>query len=465
MSITDSRDQKRLQRITVTVVVITAFITTFTGSALNLSIPGISGEFGVSAGSAGWLITGYTLAVAAFSVPMGRLADVTCMKPVLAAGIAVFTLCCGAAVFSGSFVVLMISRMVQGIGAAMIFSTNVAVLITAFPQERRGQVLGYSLASTYAGLSAGPVVGGILNHVFGWRSIFIFTGVLGSAALAVTLHGLPSERRDSGKGRRSLDVPGNLLYLTFIVLFMYGASEILSGVLPVICVTAGLVSGVAFVAYEMKTDDPAVDISLFRKDAGYACSNLAALMNYGATFAISYLMSVYLQAVMGYGSAAAGTIMISQPIVMAVLTPVMGKFSDRFSPFRMSSLGMAFCAAGTFMFIFVNRSTSLFFVIAALAVTGLGFALFSSPNTNAVMSCVDKEYYGVASSLLATMRSIGHTLSMVIVTVTVDLYMAGVPVSGADPDTLVRVIRSSFIIFTSICIAGVFVSLRRSSGK
>ena len=281
----------------------------------------------------------------------------------------------------------------------------------------------------------------------------------------MTLHGLPSERRDSGEGRRSLDVPGNLLYLAFIVLFMYGASEILSGVLPVLCVTAGLVSGVAFVAYEMKTDDPAVDISLFRKDAGYACSNLAALMNYGATFAISYLMSVYLQAVMGYGSAAAGTIMISQPIVMAVLTPVMGKFSDRFSPFRMSSLGMAFCAAGTFMFIFVNRSTSLFFVIAALAVTGLGFALFSSPNTNAVMSCVDKEYYGVASSLLATMRSIGHTLSMVIVTVTVDLYMAGVPVSGADPDTLVRVIRSSFIIFTSICIAGVFVSLRRSSGK
>ena len=463
MSITDSRDQKRIRRITVTVVVITAFITTFTGSALNLSIPGISGEFGVSAGNAGWLITGYTLAVAAFSVPMGRLADVTCMKPVLAAGIAVFTLCCGAAVFSGSFVVLMISRMVQGIGAAMIFSTNVAVLISAFPQERRGQVLGYSLASTYAGLSAGPVVGGILDHVFGWRSIFIFTGVLGAAALAVTLHGLPSERRDSGEGRQSLDVPGNLLYLTFIVLFMYGASEILSGVLPVLCVTAGLVSGVAFVAYEMKTDDPAVDISLFRKDAGYACSNLAALMNYGATFAISYLMSVYLQAVMGYGSAAAG--MISQPIVMAVLTPVMGKFSDRFSPFRMSSLGMAFCASGTFMFIFVNRSTSLFFVIAALAVTGLGFALFSSPNTNAVMSCVDKEYYGVASSLLATMRSIGHTLSMVIVTVTVDLYMAGVPVSGADPDTLVRVIRSSFIIFTSICIAGVFVSLRRSSEK
>ncbi|MEI3503169.1 MAG: MFS transporter [Anaerovoracaceae bacterium] len=173
--------------------------------------PGHKRGIGISAGNAGWLITGYTLAVTAFSVPMGRLADVTCMKPVLAAGIAVFTLCCGAAVFSGSFVVLMISRMVQGIGAAMIFSTNVAVLISAFPQERRGQVLGYSLASTYAGLSAGPVVGGILDHVFGWRSIFIFTGVLGAAALAVTLHGLPSERRDSGEGRQSLDVPGNLL--------------------------------------------------------------------------------------------------------------------------------------------------------------------------------------------------------------------------------------------------------------
>lgn len=462
---TSAEISRKIQIITLIVVVITAFITTFTGSAFNLSIPGISDEFGVSAGSAGWLITGYTLAVAAFSVPMGRLADATCMKHVLAAGIAVFFMCCTAAVLVDSFPVLMTVRMIQGIGAAMIFSTNVAVLIKAFPAKKRGQVLGYSLASTYAGLSAGPVAGGMLNHAFGWRSIFVFTGVLGAAALIITIFGLSADIKNEQEERRSLDVKGNLLYLIFIILFMYGASEILAGPVPVICAAAGLVSGILFVIYESRTDDPAVDISLFRKNAGYACSNLAALMNYGATFAISYLMSVYLQVVMGYDSASAGLIMISQPLVMAVLTPVMGRFSDRFSPFRMSSLGMAFCAAGTFMFIFAGNVNSLIFIIAALVITGLGFALFSSPNTNAVMSSVSREYYGVASSLLATMRSIGHTLSMVIVTITVNINMPGLSLFQADPDTISDVVKISFIIFTIICIAGVFVSLKRKIDK
>lgn len=161
--------EKNQQRAIITVVIITAFITTFTGSALNLSVPDIGDQFGVSAGTVGWLITGYTLAVAAFSVPLGRLADITCRKTVLVAGIVIFVVCCAAAVFSVSMVMLLAVRIIQGIGASMIFSTNTAVLISAFPGERRGRVLGYSLASTYVGLSAGPVIGGFLNYNFGWK--------------------------------------------------------------------------------------------------------------------------------------------------------------------------------------------------------------------------------------------------------------------------------------------------------
>lgn len=122
---------------------------------------------------------------------------------------------------------------------------------------------------------------------------------------------------------------------------------------------------------------------------------------------------------------------------------------------------MLFCAIGAVIFIFVHEETSLFMIILALIVTGLGFALFSSPNTNAVMSCVEKEDYGVASSILATMRSIGHTGSMVIVTVIVGRYMGNAALADADPETLVKVINTSFIIFTAICAAGVFISLKR----
>lgn len=452
------------QKIVITVVVITAFITTFTGSALNLSIPDIGQQFGVSANFVGWLVTGYTLAVAAFSVPIGRLADITCRKTVLVTGLIIFVACCIAAVFAMSMTMLLVIRIIQGIGAAMIFSTNTAILISSFPGHMRGRVLGYSIASTYVGLSAGPVVGGFLNHNLGWKSIFILTGVLGAAALITAFAKLPAERSDDKE--RSFDAKGNILFVCFIVLMMYGLSELGSPTagavtVAVIVTVVGIIAGILFVKHELKVDDPAVNVRLFRENIGYAFSNLSALLNYSATFAISYLISIYLQVVMGYSSQTAGIIMIFQPIVMAVLSPVMGRLSDKYSPFKMSSIGMGFCAVGAAIFIFIGQETSLALIIIALLVTGLGFSLFSSPNTNAVMSCVDKAEYGVASSILATMRSIGHTLSMVIVTIIVSRFMGDAPLATADPEVLIKVINTSFIVFTVICAGGVFISIKR----
>ena len=451
--------EKNQQRAIITVVIITAFITTFTGSALNLSVPDIGDQFGVSAGTVGWLITGYTLAVAAFSVPLGRLADITCRKTVLVAGIVIFVVCCAAAVFSVSMVMLLAVRIIQGIGASMIFSTNTAVLISAFPGERRGRVLGYSLASTYVGLSAGPVIGGFLNYNFGWKSIFMLTGLLGAIAFFAAIFKLPGEKSEN-RGK-SPDMSGNILYVLFIVMMMYGLSEIGKGMIYVLITAVGVILGILFIIHESRSEDPIVNVTLFRENKGYAFSNISAMLNYGATFAISYLISIYLQVVMGYSSQTAGLIMIFQPIIMAVLSPVMGRFSDRISPFKMSSVGMAFCAAGTFIFIFIGRETQIFVIIMALVITGLGFSLFSSPNTNAVMSCVDKAEYGVASSILATMRSIGHTLSMVIVTITVTMLIEDMPLADAPAEVLIKVIRISFIVFTLICTAGVFISLKR----
>ena len=392
-------------------------------------------------------------------MPLGRLADITCRKTVLVAGIVIFVVCCAAAVFSVSMVMLLAVRIIQGIGASMIFSTNTAVLISAFPGERRGRVLGYSLASTYVGLSAGPVIGGFLNYNFGWKSIFMLTGLLGAIAFFAAIFKLPGEKSEN-RGK-SPDMSGNILYVIFIVMMMYGLSEIGKGMIYVLITAVGVILGILFIIHESRSEDPIVNVTLFRENKGYAFSNISAMLNYGATFAISYLISIYLQVVMGYSSQTAGLIMIFQPIIMAVLSPVMGRFSDRISPFKMSSVGMAFCAAGTFIFIFIGRETQIFVIIMALVITGLGFSLFSSPNTNAVMSCVDKAEYGVASSILATMRSIGHTLSMVIVTITVTMLIEDMPLADAPAEVLIKVIRISFIVFTLICTAGVFISLKR----
>ena len=182
---------KNTQFLTILVVIITAFITTFTGSALNLSIPAIGGEFNASAVMVGWIVNGYILAAAVFAVPFGRLADMTGRKRILVTGIFIFALCAGGASFVRSMGILLLLRIVQGIGAAMIFSTNTAVLISAFSPEKRGKVLGYSIASTYIGLSAGPVVGGFLNHYLGWRSIFIVTFVISILVFFIAVKKLP----------------------------------------------------------------------------------------------------------------------------------------------------------------------------------------------------------------------------------------------------------------------------------
>ncbi len=457
------KNQRSIQLSTLFVVIITAFITTFTGSALNLSIPSMGIEFHAGAASVGWIITGYILSAAVLAVPFGRLADLTGRKRILVTGILIFALCSGGSVFVRSMGMLLFLRALQGLGAAMIFSTNMAVLISAFPPEKRGKVLGYSIASTYIGLSAGPVVGGIMNHYLGWRSIFVLTFAISAVVFAIALLKLPVGKL-ANLGQ-TMDFLGNILYISMLTLIMFGLSTVSTIPYAKYLIVGGIALFVFFVLHELKTKSPIVEVRLFANNIGYSFSNLAALMNYGATFALSYLLSIYLQVVMGFGSQISGLVLISQPLMMAVLSPYCGRLSDRVSPFKLASFGMALCALGLFSFIFISEDYPFPLIIINLLVVGVGFAFFSSPNTNAVMACVEKQDYGVASSILATMRSIGHSTSMAIVTFIVSTQMGNTTLAEAEPELLVKTMHISFIVFTCVCAAGIFISLKRKQPK
>ncbi|MGN0701757.1 MAG: MFS transporter [Lentihominibacter sp.] len=454
---------KKTRRAAIIVVLLTAFTMSLTGSAMNLSIPMIGEEFDINASTVGWMVTGYMLTIAALSVPFGRLSDLTCRKTVLVTGGCIFIGGCVMSVFAFAFPVLLASRIVQGIGGAMVLSCNVPILISTYPPAMRGKALGLAVGGVYAGLSLGPVIGGVLTHNLGWRWIFVFAGILTVAAVVTAIPGIPREKSQHRDGAR-MDYRGSSLFVVFIVMFMLGLSKIEAGPIPVMTALAGLVMGAVFVVYASKAPEPILNVHLFRENIGYALSNVSAMLNYAATFAIGYLTSIYLQVVMGYSSQTAGLILIAQPVVMAVLTPTMGRLSDRYSPFRLSSGGMAFCGAGTLMFVFVSAETSLPYIIAALMITGLGMALFSSPNTNAILSCVEKKDYGAANSVVNTMRSIGQTLSMVIVTVIVTIMLPGMQLEAAGKENLVSVMNASFIVFAAMCFAGVFLSLKRKKG-
>lgn len=454
---------KKTRRAAIIVVLLTAFTMSLTGSAMNLSIPMIGEQFGVNASAVGWMVTGYMLTIAALSVPFGRLSDITCRKTVLIVGGIIFIAGCMAAVFAFTFPILLVSRIVQGVGGAMVLSCNVPILISTYPPAMRGKALGLAVGAVYAGLSLGPVIGGVLTHNLGWRWIFVFAGALTVIAVITAIPGIPREKTQID-GSVKMDYKGSALFVIFIVMFMLGLSGIDAGPVSIATALAGLAIGAVFVVYAAKASNPIVNVHLFRENIGYALSNVSAMLNYAATFAMGYLTSIYLQVAMGYSSQVAGLILISQPLVMAVLTPKMGKLSDSYSPFKLSSGGMACCGIGTLMFVFVKADTSLPYIIAALMITGLGMALFSSPNTNAILSCVQKKDYGAANSLINTMRSIGQTLSMVIVTVVVTIMLPGMQLEAAGRDNIVSVINISFIVFAVMCFAGIFLSLKRKRG-
>jgi predicted MFS family arabinose efflux permease len=259
------------------------------------------------------------------------------------------------------------------------------------------------------------------------------------------------------------DVPGVALYVGMTAAIMFGFSTFTASLASKLLIPMGFALGALFVARELKTPSPIVEVRLFAHNPSYALSNVATLLNYGATFALGYFMSVYLQTVKGFDSQTAGLILISQPAIMALLSPYAGRLSDRISPFRLASAGMSLCTASLLSFSFISPRYPMALIMANLVVIGVGFALFSSPNTNAIMSCVEARSHGVASSIIATMRTLGHTSSMAVITLVISARMGSSTFADAPTATLAATMRTGFAIFTCICATGVFFSLQRKA--
>ena len=450
--------RKRITRVTVT----TAFLTTFMSSALNLSIPNISAEFNVGAGTVGWIVTIYTLTVAAFCVPLGKLADITGKSRMLKLGLAGFGVLTFLCMMVSSIQILLILRALQGIFAAMIFATNNPIIIEAYPPNQRGKALGLSTAATYVGLSAGPVIGGIINHNLGWHYIFIFSGIVAVVALALAIKGIADDKPENMADKSSLDYVGTILYVPMIFMLLYGISLVGSSKLAYAFIILSLLLGMVFVKNEFKQELPIIKIGMFVHDRELGLSNLAALLNYGATFAISYLISIYLQVALGFSSQTAGIILVIMPVVQAALSPSMGKLSDRIVPYKLATSGMLCCIVTLVMFIVTMQQYSVAFVVIALAIGGIGFALFSSPNMNAINARLGVQDRAMGNSVLATMRTVGQSLSMCIVTVIVNMRLGDIPLQEASGSVLVNTIRICFAVFVVLCVAGTLMSAARN---
>lgn len=440
------------------VAAMASFLTPFMGSSVNIALPSIGREFAMDAVLLSWVATSYLLAAAMFLVPFGRMADIHGRKRIFTYGMLVYTASSFLSAVATSGIVLISFRVLNGIGSAMIFGTGVAILTSVFPPRERGKALGINVASVYLGLSLGPFLGGFLTQYLGWRSIFLINVPLGLLIIAVVLWKLKGEWAEA-EGEK-FDFTGSVIYSLTLVAIMYGIS-LLPSVQGALLVLIGILSLSAFVKWEMKVESPVFNINVFRNNTVFALSNLAALINYSATFAVGFLLSLYLQYVKGFSPQDAGLILVSQPIVMALFSPSAGRLSDRVEPRIVASAGMALTTMGLFLFTFLNENTPLGSILTSLVLLGFGFALFSSPNTNAVMGSVEKRYYGVASATLGTMRLTGQVFSMGIAMMIFAIYIGRVQITPEYYPLFLKSMKSAFAIFAVLCFGGIFASLAR----
>jgi len=454
----ETKVTKAIKRSALIISVLNSLIMPFMGSAVNIALPVIEKELNVDAVLLTWVSTSYLLALAVFMVPFGRIADIYGRKKIFLLGTAIFTISSICCAFSSSIEELIFFRVLQGLGNAISYAPGTAILVSVFPLKERGKVLGINVAAVYVGLSAGPFLGGVLTHYLTWRSVFLSVVPFCAVILFLIFRWLKGEWADA-RGER-FDLAGSFIYAIAIIALILGMSSI-TEVRGWWLILAGLVSIYAFIKWELKEGQPVFDVTLFRTNRVFAFSCMAALINYAATYALSFLLSLYLQDIKGLSSQAAGIVLVSQPLIQAGFSPLAGKISDRIEPRILATLGMIITTIGLFMVAFLEQGTSLGYIISCLIILGFGFALFSSPNTNAIMSSVEKRYLGIASGVIGTMRSLGMMVSMGISMLIFSVLIGRVQITPEQSPSLMKSIVAAFIIFTVLCFIGIFFSLAR----
>jgi EmrB/QacA subfamily drug resistance transporter len=455
----DKTEEKTSKKSVLLVATFAAFLTPFLGSAVNLALPSIGKDLHANAISLGWVISSFILSSAIFLLPFGRLADIIGRKKIFSVGILLFTISTFLIIFSGSITSLIVLRIFQGLSSAMIFGTSLAIITSVFQPGERGRAMGINITAVYLGLSFGPVIGGLLTQYLGWRSIFAFLIPFGIISLILINRKIKTEWADAAGEK--FDWRGSVIYGIALSSFMYGFSRLPSS-LGWICITTGVLMAVVFLIVEKKISNPVFDVRLILRNRVFAFSGMAALIHYSATSATGFFISLYLQYLKGLDARTAGLIMISQPLAMTLLSPAAGRLSDKKNPGVIASIGMGLTAIGLVLLCFIKVTTPNYLIVLLLIMMGIGFGLFSSPNSNAIMSSVEKRHLGVASGVVGTMRMVGQMMSMGIAMMLISLYIGKQTINPATYPGLISGMRTGFLIFSILSVFGIFASLARN---
>lgn len=444
----------------IAVICIVQFITPFMAAGVNVALPAIGEYYQASTFQLSLAAMFYILGLGTLLLPAGQLADLLGRKKIFLTGIVCFILTSLSLPFCPSIEFFLLFRIFQGMSTALITTASFAILSSVIPTERRGKSMGIIISCVYAGLSAGPALGGFLVTNFGWRYLFFFTVCFALAALILTFTSLHGEWW--GNRKQNFDYLGSILFGTSLGLLIIAitAKEVV-GELASPLALLGLTCLTGFLYYEYKITSPILNVRLLWSNRTLSLTALAALLNYAASFGIIFFFSLYLQSIKGMTPQSAGFFLMLQTLVQCILSPQTGKLADKIYPGKLATIGMTTCAVSLLMAACITAESSLIFIIVIFVIMGIGFGFFSSPNTTLIMNSVPKELYGMASSLTAVMRNLGMLISMAISTFLIEHFMGHSTISATTGASFMDSMQMGMCIFAGISVFGVACSMGR----
>ena len=437
------------------IAAITSFFGVFLSNGIIIGVPAIANDFAMNNVIQNWIPTIFFLAMAVFTVPAGQISGKFGVKKSLLVGVIIFLIGSVGAVLSFSTESFMLFRVIQGASVALVNVSGMAMVVAAVKPQNRGKALGFTVTGIYLATSLSPVICGFLVYNLGWRSIFY--AVIPFLVLCIILMIVKVPQDWKTYEHDSIDKVGSLLYAVGILLFIYGFTNLVNQT-GIIFTVAGIIFLVIFAAWELRQTSPVFNMNLF-KNMKFTSSNIAALCSYLAIMVVTTILNYHFQYVKGWNAQMAGLILIVTPIIMAIIAPNSGKLSDRIHPQKLAAIGMAIATVALLILTFLTKETPVYVVVVAMILQGVGMGLFSSPNMNAIMSSVPPKDAPTASASQATMRTIGQTMSLGMLTLIFAWVMGSLPLSTEYAGLIVQSSQVICGICTVACVVSIFASL------
>ncbi len=436
-------------------ICIGGFLAPLSLSATLVAVPAIAHDLHANAVYASWIPTAFLLSNLVTLLPAGRLSDSYGRKFFYILGTSVFLLSSVLAGIANSIEALLLFRVVQGVGAAMFFSTSMAIVGSVYSGNGRGAALGWMVASVYTGLTCGPLLGGWLTEHFGWHSVFLFQVPLSLLTIFLSVFYMKGEWRNHDAVK--LDWWGSLLLAVWVLSLFAGMTN-LPQQSASIYLAVGIIFLILFIRHSSVSANPIIRLKLVWQNHSLSRSLLAAVFMYSANYGPMFLLGLYLQYNRGLSPSDAGKMLMLQAVVMAFVAPVAGRLSDSYPPRDIATIGCLFAALGTFMLLFVDQDRSLIYIGSALMMLGLGFGLFSTPNSNSIFGSVAETRLGIVSALLNLARMMGQMMGMAIITLLISLFIGKTKINPEKFQALFMVLRWTLSLSLSFALMAAYFS-------